>query len=73
MVYAPAQQYLIYNPLNTSRKETCLVQVNRLCEDLGSIFLLQQVQGCAEQDSERGQLQLHGSLLHLHLAMGIQP
>lgn len=73
VVCASAQQYLIYNPLNTSRKETCLVQVNRLCEDLGSILLLQQVQGCAEQDIERGQLQLHGSLLHLDLAMGTQP
>lgn len=68
VVCASAQQYLIYNPLSPSRKETCLVQVNRLCEDLGSILLLQQVQGCAEQDIERGQLQLHGSLLHLDLA-----
>lgn len=72
VVCVSAQQYLIYNPLNTCRKETCLVQVNGLCEDLGSILLLQQVQGCAEQDVERGQLQLHGSLLHLDLATGTQ-
>lgn len=72
VVCASAQHYLIYNPLNTSRKETCLIQVNGLCEDLGSILLLQQVQGCAEQDIERGQLQLHGSLLHLDLAIGTQ-
>lgn len=48
--------------------ETYFSKANRLCKDLGLVFLLELLQHGAQQDAERAQLHLQHLLLELQLA-----